>query len=154
MSLSESIRWQPPKPDPILLDFERRCRVAKEQPFLDEKSIDDTTTDCAWANLRRPRLGRFKQQGAFTFTNLLGYGQDGIVWKVDAGGGQIYALKVFWDNHPPEGTRYWAVQRECQKRLTPRNDAMCNRTFFRPHLVEPKAENIARCGSQSPCLFQ
>ncbi|RSL58327.1 hypothetical protein CEP51_014092 [Fusarium floridanum] len=113
MSLSERVRWQPPKPDPILSDFERRCRAAKEQPFLDEKLIDDTTTACAWANFRRPRLGRFKQQGAFTFTNLLGYGQDGIVWKVDAGG-QVYALKVFWDNHPPEGTRYWAIQRECQ----------------------------------------
>lgn len=102
----------------------------KEKPFLDEKLMDDGPTPCAWSNFRRPLLRRFKQQGTFAFTDLLGYGYDGVVWKVEVGG-QVYALKVvcfvlhppsrgnslttkFWDNQPPEGTRYWAVQRECQ----------------------------------------
>lgn len=136
MSLSERIQWRPPKPDKILLSFEKRCRVAKEQPFLDEELMDDTTRACTWRNFHQPRLGRFKNQGGLAFIKLLGYGRDGIVWKVDADD-HTYALKVvglsylsyispflanillltikFWDNQaPPEHTRYWAIQRECQ----------------------------------------
>ncbi|KAF4944504.1 hypothetical protein FGADI_12643, partial [Fusarium gaditjirri] len=113
MSLSERIQWQPPNPNSALENFEERCRVAKAQPFLDEKPMNDTAAACAWENFRRPLLGRFTRHGRIDFIKLLGYGQDGIVWKVGIYS-QIYALKVFWDNQPPEGTRYWAFQRECQ----------------------------------------
>ncbi|RBR24091.1 uncharacterized protein FIESC28_03090 [Fusarium coffeatum] len=113
MSLSERMQWQPPKPNSTLENFERRCRVAKAQPFLDEKPMNDTAAACAWENFRRPLLGRFTRHGRIGFIKLLGYGQDGIVWKVGIDS-QTYALKVFWDNQPPEGTRYWAFQRECQ----------------------------------------
>ncbi|KAH8650414.1 hypothetical protein BGZ61DRAFT_542225 [Ilyonectria robusta] len=83
------------------------------QPFLDERSMDDATSACAWRDFHRPRLWRFKLQGTVNFTKLLGYGLDGIVWRLEIGG-CVYALKVFWDNHAPEDTRYWAIQRECQ----------------------------------------
>ncbi|KAM5368762.1 hypothetical protein ACJZ2D_009316 [Fusarium nematophilum] len=113
MSLSERIDWQPPQPDLLLSNFEKRCHIAKQQPFLDERSMDDTRSACAWRNFRRPRLGHFEHQGRINFTKLLGYGLDGMVWKINVDD-CAYALKVFWDNHPPKDTRYWAVQRECQ----------------------------------------
>ncbi|KAH7151929.1 hypothetical protein B0J13DRAFT_251942 [Dactylonectria estremocensis] len=113
MSLSERIQWRPPNPNSLLSNFETRCQNAKQQPFLDERLMDDIPSACAWRNFRRPRLRRFKLQGSVNFTKLLGYGLDGIVWKVEIGG-CVYALKVFWDNHAPEDTRYWAIQRECQ----------------------------------------
>ncbi|KAF2458181.1 hypothetical protein BDY21DRAFT_214789 [Lineolata rhizophorae] len=75
--------------------------------------MHDTASSCAWRNFRRPRLGHFEHQGRINFTELLGYGLDGIVWKINVDD-CAYALKVFWDNHPPKDTRYWAVQRECQ----------------------------------------
>jgi hypothetical protein len=77
----------------MLENFERRCRVAKEQPFLDERPMNDTAAACAWENFRRPLLGRFTRQGRIHFIILLGYGQDGIVWKVSIDR-QTYALKV------------------------------------------------------------
>ncbi|PNY22354.1 Uncharacterized protein TCAP_07149 [Tolypocladium capitatum] len=75
--------------------------------------MDDTTIACAWENFRRPLLRRFKLQGKAKFIDLVGYGLDGIVWKVEIGG-CIVALKVFWDSRAPDDTRYWAIQRECQ----------------------------------------
>ncbi|WXC67137.1 hypothetical protein SNK03_012906 [Fusarium graminearum] len=113
MSQSGRTQWQPPKPSPLPEDFERWCRVAKEKPFLDEKPMSDTAAACAWQDFKRPLLGRFTRHERVDFIELLGYGQDGIVWKVNIGS-QACALKVFWDNKPLEGTKYWAVQRECQ----------------------------------------
>ncbi|KAF5689155.1 hypothetical protein FDENT_4519 [Fusarium denticulatum] len=113
MSLSERIQWQPPKPNSVLENFERRCRHAKAQPFLADKPMNDTAAACAWENFRRPLLGHFASYKRIDFIKLLGYGQDGIVWEVVIDS-QTYALKVFWDNQPPEGTRFWAFQRECQ----------------------------------------
>ncbi|EWZ78679.1 hypothetical protein FOWG_17097 [Fusarium oxysporum f. sp. lycopersici MN25] len=113
MSPSERIQWQPPNSNSVLENFEKRCHHAKAQPFLDEKPMNDTAAACAWENFCRPLLGRFTRHGRIDFIKLLGYGQDGIVWEVVIDS-QTYALKVFWDNQPPEGTRYWAFQRECQ----------------------------------------
>ncbi|KAF0644050.1 hypothetical protein FPSE5266_20055 [Fusarium pseudograminearum] len=113
MSQSGRAGWQPPKPSPILEEFVRRCQAVKEKPFLDEKPMSDTAAACAWQDFKRPLLGRFTRHERVYFIELLGYGEDGIVWKVNIGG-QTYALKVFWENKPPEGTKYWAVQRECQ----------------------------------------
>lgn len=93
MSLSGRINWQPPNPNGGISKFVERCRIAKEQPYLDERLMDDAVTDCAWENFRRPRLGRFDKQGPLSFTKRLGYGLDGIVWKVNIGG-HVYALKV------------------------------------------------------------
>ncbi|KAG8670386.1 hypothetical protein FPOAC2_09742 [Fusarium poae] len=113
MSKPGRTEWQPPKPSPIVVEFERRCKVAKEKPFLDKKPMSDTAAACSWKDFKRPLLGRFMCHERIDFIKLLGYGEDGIVWKVNIGS-QVYALKAFWDNQPPEGTKYWAFQRECQ----------------------------------------
>ncbi|KAG5954398.1 hypothetical protein E4U57_004525 [Claviceps arundinis] len=110
MSLSEDSQQQPPEPP--LSRLERRCIRAKQQPFLDEKPMSDTAAACAWKDFRHPLLGRFPDQGSFKFVKMLGFGIDGVVWKVRMDG-QTYALKVFWKTKLPEGTGYWALQREC-----------------------------------------
>ncbi|KAG6209100.1 hypothetical protein E4U34_007719 [Claviceps purpurea] len=111
MSLSEGSQQQPPDPCP-LSRFERRCIRAKQQPFLDERPMSDTAAACAWKDFRHPLLGRFTHPGSFKFMKVLGFGVDGVVWKVRIDS-QTYALKVFWHTKAPEGTDYWALQREC-----------------------------------------
>lgn len=93
MSQSGRTQRQPPKPSPLLEDFERWCRVVKEKPFLDEKPMSDTAAACAWQDFKRPLLGRFTRHERVDFIELLGYGEDGIVWKVNIGS-QACALKV------------------------------------------------------------
>ncbi|KPM34268.1 hypothetical protein AK830_g12299 [Neonectria ditissima] len=113
MSLPDRTQRQTPNPASILSDFETTCRAAGVEPFLDEKSMDENIIACTWSNFRRPRLGRFKRLEDVDFIELLSHGQDGIAWKVGIDG-YTYALKVFWDNHPPQGAQHWAMQRECQ----------------------------------------
>ncbi|RDA91336.1 hypothetical protein CP533_1584 [Ophiocordyceps camponoti-saundersi (nom. inval.)] len=113
MSLFERIQWRPPEPSSFVSDFDRRYQKEKQQPFRDERLMDETTITCAWADFRRPLLKRCNLQGNLNFIKLLGYGMDGIVWKAEIGR-QVVALKVFWDNQAPGDTQYWALQRECQ----------------------------------------
>ncbi|KAG6072543.1 hypothetical protein E4U31_007014 [Claviceps sp. LM219 group G6] len=110
MSLSEDSPQQRPQPPRTRL--ERRYMLAKKQPFLDEKPMSETAAACAWQDFRHPLLGRFTPQGSFEFMKLLGFGFDGAVWKVRIDS-KTYALKVFWHAKAPEGTEYWAIQREC-----------------------------------------
>ena len=93
MSLTERISWQPPEPSPSLARFEARCHKAKQQPFLDERPMSEAVRFCAWRNFRKPCLGHFEHQGKANFKRLLGYGVDGIVWKVTIDE-RVYALKV------------------------------------------------------------
>lgn len=46
------------------------------------------------------------------FGTPLGYGLDGVVWKVRMDN-RIFALKVFWEIETQGGYRYYAIQREC-----------------------------------------
>ncbi|KAM4055258.1 kinetochore sim4 complex subunit FTA2 domain-containing protein [Hirsutella rhossiliensis] len=75
--------------------------------------MDEREITCTWSDFRRPMLRRCNLQDNLTFIDLVGYGLDGIVWKVEIDN-RIAALKVFWDTEAPEDTRYWAMQRECQ----------------------------------------
>lgn len=92
VSLTERVSWQPPEPSPFLARFEARCHKAKQQPFLDERPMSEAVCSCAWRNFRQP-LGHFEHQGRANFKRLLGYGVDGIVWKVTIDE-RVYALKV------------------------------------------------------------
>ncbi|KAG6078468.1 hypothetical protein E4U15_004246 [Claviceps sp. LM218 group G6] len=110
MSLSEGNQQQ--LPELGLSRWERRSIRAKQLPFLEERPMNDTVADCAWKDLVNPLLGRFTHQGGFRFLKFLGFGVDGVVWKVRINH-QTYALKVFWDAQAPEGNKYWSLQREC-----------------------------------------
>ncbi|KAG6092134.1 hypothetical protein E4U30_005829 [Claviceps sp. LM220 group G6] len=110
MSLSEGDQQQ--RPEAPLTRFDRLCIRAKQQPCLDEKPMSDTAAACAWKDFRHPLLGRFTHQGSFRFLKALGFGVDGVVWKVRIDS-RTYALKVFWDAEAPEGNKYWSLQREC-----------------------------------------
>lgn len=121
--------WRPPQRANILISFEERCRKSKDQPFLDDRPMV-TSPSCTWEDFRRPLLRRFEVQGKVHWKERLGYGLDGVVWKAEICN-RIFAVKVvsinirlaersclltqsqFWDNVAPEGTRYWAAQREC-----------------------------------------
>ncbi|KAK3937286.1 hypothetical protein QBC46DRAFT_267860 [Diplogelasinospora grovesii] len=96
------------KPEPL---FVKRCRVANSQPFLDEQPIVGSP-DRSWSRFRLPLLRKCPFDAKIEFGDILGYGVDGAVWKVSIGG-RPFALKVFWDNKVPEGTCYYAIQREC-----------------------------------------
>lgn len=68
----------PPKPSLLVSGFEKRYEKAKQQPFLDERLMDDAAIACAWENFRRPLLRRSNLQGKTKFIDLIGYGLDGI----------------------------------------------------------------------------
>ncbi|KAG6237143.1 hypothetical protein E4U24_007564 [Claviceps purpurea] len=72
---------------------QRLCIRARQQAFLDDKPMSDTAAACAWKDFRRPLLGRFTHRGSFKFMKLLGFGIDGVVWKVRIDS-KTYALKV------------------------------------------------------------
>ncbi|KAG5959549.1 hypothetical protein E4U56_004904 [Claviceps arundinis] len=91
MSLSEANQQQ--LPELGLSRRERRSIRAKQLPFLEERPMTDTVADCAWKDLVNPLLGRFTHQGSFRFLKFLGFGVDGVVWKVRIDS-QTYALKV------------------------------------------------------------
>lgn len=55
--------------------------------------MSEAVSSCAWRNFRQPHLGRFECQGKVKFMRLLGYGVDGVVWKVTIDE-RVYALKV------------------------------------------------------------
>lgn len=55
--------------------------------------VESTAAACTWQDLRTPRLRQYKREGEIAFTRLLGFGLDGIVWKVETCG-HTYALKV------------------------------------------------------------
>ncbi|KAG6160808.1 hypothetical protein E4U51_007444 [Claviceps purpurea] len=116
MSLSEDSQSQPPEPypaEPALSKLETQCIRAKQQTFLDENPMSDTAAACAWRDFRHPLLGRFTHHESFKFMKLLGFGVDGVVWKVRSDS-KTYALKVFWYKEPRDTSCYWALQRECQ----------------------------------------
>jgi hypothetical protein len=92
MSLSERIQWKPPQPDSRVSNFEKECQTEKQQAFLDD-ALESPIALCTWQHLRYPRLRRFKLEGEIAFTRLLGFGLDGIVWKVEICS-HAYALKV------------------------------------------------------------
>ncbi|KAG6092135.1 hypothetical protein E4U30_005830 [Claviceps sp. LM220 group G6] len=110
--MSEAEDSQQQRPEPPLTRFERQCIRSREQPFLDDRPMSDTAAACAWKDFRHPLLGRFTHQGSFKFMEMLGFGIDGVVWKVRIDS-KTYALKVFWITTSPEGRGYWALQREC-----------------------------------------
>ncbi|KAH8909443.1 hypothetical protein BR93DRAFT_924428 [Coniochaeta sp. PMI_546] len=91
--------------------FVKHCREANKRPFLDEQPMVGSP-DCSWRHFRRPLLRKCPFEAEIEFGEQLGFGIDGIVWKVNIGG-RTFALKVFWDNVVPGGLRYYAIQREC-----------------------------------------
>ncbi|KAK1957238.1 hypothetical protein LY78DRAFT_648083 [Colletotrichum sublineola] len=90
--------------------FTERWQKAKSQPFLDHQPMTGTPL-CAWKNFYPPLLRQFDPQAKIVWKERLGCGLDGIVWKAEYNG-RSCAVKVFWDNTPPED-RYWAIQQEC-----------------------------------------
>ncbi|KAK5987624.1 hypothetical protein PT974_11756 [Cladobotryum mycophilum] len=108
--------FQRPKPRPVmplngLHPFQQHCMDAKKQPFLDyQHMVGDS--ECARENFRHPLLRRFCLEGKIEWKQRLGQGLDGVVWRVNIQDCE-FAIKVFWDNEIPEGTRYWAAQMEC-----------------------------------------
>ncbi|KAK5991191.1 hypothetical protein PT974_09469 [Cladobotryum mycophilum] len=75
-----------------LKEFEERCWVLKQQPFFDPQlRVGDP--DCSWSTFRRPLLRACNLSREITWEE-----------KMDA----------FWDNTAPDGTSYWAVQKESQ----------------------------------------
>ncbi|KAG6292385.1 hypothetical protein E4U45_006967 [Claviceps purpurea] len=74
--------------------------------------MSESAADSAWKDFQAPRLGRFTHQRKIRFTKLLGWGEDGIVWRVRVDS-KTYALKIFWDIQP-RILNYWAFRRECQ----------------------------------------
>ncbi|KAL7788362.1 hypothetical protein V8C37DRAFT_411642 [Trichoderma ceciliae] len=102
-----------PSPHATARKFRDRYVTQKQKPFRDAQAMIGPP-DGSWASFRRPLLRAFPlSQHEIVWHDKLGYGVDGAVWKVRIDG-RFYALKVFWDNKPPDGLRYWAVQRECQ----------------------------------------
>ncbi|KAG6091817.1 hypothetical protein E4U31_007204 [Claviceps sp. LM219 group G6] len=85
---------------------------ARKPSFIDEKSMSESAAACAWRDFQKPRLGRFTHQRSIRFTKLLGWGEDGIVWRVRIDS-KTYALKIFWDIEP-RILNYFAFERECQ----------------------------------------
>ena len=55
--------------------------------------MGDSAAACTWEDFRQPRLGRFISHERLEILELLGHGQDGIVWQVKTGS-RTYALKV------------------------------------------------------------
>ncbi|KAL3959843.1 hypothetical protein ACCO45_004960 [Purpureocillium lilacinum] len=82
-----------PEKSPVLAAFEERCRKAKQQPFLDETLMDEREIACSWSDFKRPLLRRYNLQGSLIFIDVVGYGVDGIVWRVEVDC-RIMALKV------------------------------------------------------------
>ncbi|KAG6107507.1 hypothetical protein E4U13_006926, partial [Claviceps humidiphila] len=55
--------------------------------------MSETAAACAWRDFQKPRLGRFTHQRSIRFTKLLGWGEEGIVWRVRTDS-KTYALKI------------------------------------------------------------
>ncbi|KAL6693075.1 hypothetical protein J3F84DRAFT_396543 [Trichoderma pleuroticola] len=81
-----------------------RYEAQKLVPFRNDQLMTGRP-DCSWASIQQPRLRACPLPHSFIWREKAGYGLDGTVWKVEVNG-QPYALKVFWDNKPPSGTRY------------------------------------------------
>ncbi|UKZ78873.1 hypothetical protein TrVFT333_006619 [Trichoderma virens FT-333] len=97
---------------PSAQQFRDRHGHQKQKPFHDGQAMIGPP-DCSWASFKRPLLRACPlSPQEIIWHDKLGYGVDGTVWKVEIDE-RFYALKVFWDNKPPDGMRYWAVQREC-----------------------------------------
>ncbi|EGY20899.1 uncharacterized protein VDAG_02423 [Verticillium dahliae VdLs.17] len=129
-------RWRPPRPL-----FTERCDAVKKSPFLDFRPITDKP-DLQWENFRQPLLKKSPLLTEIEYQCQLGFGVDGIVWKVEIEG-KAYALKVFWDNTPPSGTRYWAVQRECQNAALLEMIRNAINTSDQPVCLHPKPQTHA-----------
>ncbi|KAI5860387.1 hypothetical protein GGS23DRAFT_613950 [Durotheca rogersii] len=72
----------------------------------------------ACSNFRRPLLRQCYPPAGIDWRIRLGHGRDGVVYEVKIGG-RIFALKVFWDNKPPDGLLAWAIQIECNDSTEP-----------------------------------
>ncbi|PHH89215.1 hypothetical protein CDD83_6487 [Cordyceps sp. RAO-2017] len=68
--------------------------------------------DCTWANFRQP-LSR-----------------------------STFALKVFWENAPPPGRRYWGVQRECHNVALLQMIQAAIETSIEPIYINPQPKTL------------
>ncbi|KAI0173377.1 hypothetical protein GGR52DRAFT_542896 [Hypoxylon sp. FL1284] len=87
-------------------------------PFLSEELMSKPPS-CSAADFTTPRLRRCPFDMAsidWKRSHRITGGFDGYTWKIWFHGHDCpYALKMFWDAEPPEGSRrYHAPQRECQ----------------------------------------
>ncbi|KAL7963226.1 hypothetical protein V8C34DRAFT_267572 [Trichoderma compactum] len=94
---------------------ERRRLKAMSKPFLNDELMQGPPR-FSGQDLRQPRLRRSTfDPKTIVFECRLGGGDDGFVWKVRFDGQGPFALKVFWDQVPPqEFESYYPMQRECQ----------------------------------------
>lgn len=84
-------KWRPPR-SAYSHHLEERCRASKRKPFLDEQPMVGDP-NCSWANFCQPKLRACQLPRGIRWVAQLGYGLDGIVWKVNIDG-RTYALKV------------------------------------------------------------
>ena len=78
---------------PTIIDrFIELCRNEKQKPFIDDGLLEDSPAPL-WADLQNPRLRRCPLQHEMEWLERLGFGVDGIVWKVKIAG-DTYALKI------------------------------------------------------------
>ncbi|KAL7785174.1 hypothetical protein V8C37DRAFT_394597 [Trichoderma ceciliae] len=95
--------------------FRQRHLKLARMAFLDGELMNGTP-QFTYKNFRTPQLRRCSfDPDTVIFEARLGGGADGYVWKVWFGERGPFALKMFWDQTPPQaiGT-YYALQRECQ----------------------------------------
>ncbi|KAL7950365.1 hypothetical protein V8C42DRAFT_197163 [Trichoderma barbatum] len=94
---------------------ERRRLQSMSRPFLNDELMEGLPR-FRGRDLKNPRLRRSTfDPKTLVFESRLGGGADGYVWKVRFGDEGPFALKVFWDQVPPnEVGTYYSMQRECQ----------------------------------------
>lgn len=94
---------------------ERRRLRAMSKPFLNDEFMEGPPR-YRGSDYRQPRLRRSTfDPKTLVFESRLGGGDDGFVWKVRFGGEGPFAMKVFWDQVPPqEAGSFYPMQRECQ----------------------------------------
>ncbi|KAL8366287.1 hypothetical protein RB595_004859 [Gaeumannomyces hyphopodioides] len=92
---------------------ERRMRRKRVQFHTEDPMIGPPRY--TWADLKTPLLRKSQYElKDIRWIQHLGGGIDGYCWKVVFGVQGPFVLKMFWDDEPPSGFRYWAAQREFQ----------------------------------------
>ncbi|QYS93446.1 hypothetical protein H0G86_000821 [Trichoderma simmonsii] len=94
---------------------ERRRLKAMSKPFINDEFMEGRPR-FRGSDYRQPRLRRSTfDPKTLVFESRLGGGDDGFVWKVRFDNEGPFALKVFWDQVPPQEVgSYYPMQRECQ----------------------------------------
>ncbi|EGX95887.1 hypothetical protein CCM_00541 [Cordyceps militaris CM01] len=92
--------------------------------FIQEDLLDETPPGTSIADFWSPKLRKFrKHDQRISWRKYVGYGMDGIVFRVRFGDGDgPFALKVFWKTFPPTTplglhhmyTPSWAFEMECK----------------------------------------